>query len=148
MILAGDGAALAGRHGQEVAALESHRLGGDLGGPGQKSHDGQHGDRLAGTRFADDRQHLALVDRKGHPVDGAKASAGGREFDGQIFNFEKRHGGLLFFRLLVAYIGGSLLDSNTRAQWLPDRFIRFRKDAGDFRTGAVEQSNSPVLILG
>ena len=147
-VLAGDGAALARRHGQEVTTVEGHLFGRHFRSPGQKPHDGQHGNRLARAGFADYCQDFALVDRKRHPIDGAKAAAGCGEFDGQIFNFEERHDGLLFFGVLVAYIRGSLLSRNARAQWLPDRSIRFRKNAGDFRTGAIEQGYGPVLILG
>ena len=52
-------APLAAADGEEIAAVERQPVGGDRGGPGQKAHDGQHGHRLAGAGFANDRQDLA-----------------------------------------------------------------------------------------
>jgi hypothetical protein len=100
-ILADDPAALLGGYAAQVVAVELHPVGRDRRRPGQEAHQRQHGHRLAGAGFADDRQDFALVDGKIGSVDGPKWPGGGLERDGEIADFEKGHD---FFRSPV-YIG-------------------------------------------
>ena len=46
----------------QIVAVEGHAVGGHGRGRRQQAHDGQHRDRLARARFADDRQHLVAID--------------------------------------------------------------------------------------
>ena len=63
-VLAGEAAALVGARASSDRAVERHAVGGDGRGLRQKAHRRQHRHRLAGARFADDRQHLVAVDRR------------------------------------------------------------------------------------
>ena len=47
--------------------------------------------------FADDRQHLALVDLQRHAVDGAERTGRGLELDDEVLDLEESHQDLLSF---------------------------------------------------
>src|SRR3546814_2009577 len=68
-VLADDPAARPRRHGEKIAAVEGEAVGGDGGGPRQEAHQRQHRNRLAGARFPDDGDEVALVDLEVHAVD-------------------------------------------------------------------------------
>ncbi len=57
--------------GCEVLAFELQGAAGHVSRLGQKTHDGEAGHGLAGTRLAHDRQDLALVHVEAHVFDGA-----------------------------------------------------------------------------
>ena len=92
-VLADDPAPRAGRQAQEILAAEGQPVGADPGDPGQKAHDREHQHALARTGFADDRDHVALVDLEIDPVDRLERPAEGRELDREIADLEQRHGG-------------------------------------------------------
>src|SRR5690606_16339812 len=54
------------------------------------------GNGLARSRFADDRQHLALVDMERYAIDSPERAGCGLELDDQVFDFQKSHGHDLF----------------------------------------------------
>ena len=56
-----------------------------------KPHHRQHRHALAGSRFADDAEHLALVDREAHTLDRAHDGTLRGKLDVQVFDFEQRH---------------------------------------------------------
>ena len=59
---------------------------------GQQAHDRQRGDALAAAGLADQADHLAGVDREGHPVDGVHgALTAPGEGDGEIVDLEQCH---------------------------------------------------------
>ncbi len=81
-VLADDPAPVAGRQPQQVGAGERQAVGRDPGGPGQQPHDRQHRHALARAGLADDRQHLAGVDRRGRrPSTARNGPRRGRELD-------------------------------------------------------------------
>src|SRR3546814_1709422 len=53
------------------------------------AHQRQHRNRLAGARFPDDGDEVALVDLEVHAVDGAEQAVGGLEVDREVANLEQ-----------------------------------------------------------
>jgi hypothetical protein len=90
-VLAGDPPAFGRAEAEQVAAVEGQALGRHLGGPGQETHERQHGDALARSRLADDADQLALVQGQVDAVDRPERPARGRELDGQVVDLEQRH---------------------------------------------------------
>jgi hypothetical protein len=77
--------------------FEQHAIGGDLRRPGQKPHDGEHGDRLAQNRIRQRSPELHPSSTVSETPSTARNQAGGRlEFDGEVFDFEERHDHDLF----------------------------------------------------
>ncbi len=68
-ILADDLAAIGIGKPEQIDAVEQQFVGRHLRRPGQEAHGSQHGDGLAGSALADDRQHFAGVDLERNAVD-------------------------------------------------------------------------------
>ncbi len=80
-VLADEPAPLARREAEEIVAGEGEALGADSAGIGDEPHQRQHRDALARARFADDAEHLALLEREADAVDGvhdARHASGSR----------------------------------------------------------------------
>ncbi len=90
-VIAGDGAPLPIIELQQVFTIKGQTIGRYRGRPWQEAHDRQHGDRLAGTRFTDDGEHLSLVDAQGQLIHRAKGAVRRGELDRQIADFQKGH---------------------------------------------------------
>jgi hypothetical protein len=56
---------------------------------GVQPQGGQHADRLARAGFADDAQHLAMVDMQADAADGLAQDAAGAEGDAQVAHLEQ-----------------------------------------------------------
>ena len=90
-VLAGELAALAVGHGQKIAAGKGEAVGADAARIGDKAHQSQHGDALAGAGFADDAEHLPLLQPEADAVDGAHNAGGGGKLDGEVLDLEEGH---------------------------------------------------------
>ena len=76
---------------EEVAAEEARAAGGDARRrPGQKAHEGEGGQRLAGAALPGDRQDLSLGDAEGHPVDDGAHPLLAADLDREVLHGEKR----------------------------------------------------------
>ncbi len=60
----------------------------DAAGLVDEAHDREAGDGLAGPRFADEAEHLALVDREADAVDGRHDARAGEEVGAEVADFE------------------------------------------------------------
>src|SRR5262249_53624913 len=89
-ILPGEPPPLTRRELEQILAAESKALRLDLPRECHEPHGGEHGDALAGARFADDAQHLAFLDGEADAVDRMHDAARRREIDGKLFDLEKR----------------------------------------------------------
>ena len=78
--------------GQVVDALagEPDLAAGDAPGRVEQADDRRAGERLAGTRLADDAEHLAGRDRERDVVERQQRAAARRELDAQVADFEQR----------------------------------------------------------
>ncbi len=57
---------------------------------GEEAEDGERGDGLPGPGFADDAEHLVLVDVDGEPVDGVEGAVVGGKLDVEVVDREQR----------------------------------------------------------
>jgi hypothetical protein len=64
---------------QQILAVEYQLIRRDIGGPRQKTHQGQHRNRFARAGFADDRHDLSGIQVKRDTVHRGKQAAGGLE---------------------------------------------------------------------
>ncbi len=72
----------------DVAALEANRAA-DLRALGQKTHDGERRNRLAGAGLADDAERLALLQRERDAAHDPFQPAGAGQVDAEVFDFEQ-----------------------------------------------------------
>ncbi|MCY1451387.1 hypothetical protein D9M71_682530 [compost metagenome] len=89
-VLADDAPPLAAFQLEHVAPVELHARGADPAGGVDQAHQRHHGHRLAGTGFADDGQHFALVHVQVeaiHHRHGVVAAEAHRE----VVDFEEAH---------------------------------------------------------
>ena len=77
-------------HRSRSLAVEDQAVGGDLAGPGDEPHQRQHGDALARAGFADDAEHLALLDREIEVVDRVQQAAARSELDREVADLDQR----------------------------------------------------------
>jgi hypothetical protein len=75
--------------GRELLAFEADAAR-HLRAFGQQAHHGHHRDRLAATRFADDAQCVAAIERKAHVAHGIGGAAMRVQKHREIFDFEQR----------------------------------------------------------
>ena len=91
-LAAADLAPLLLAHGEEVAGLPQDLALVHLDG-GQEAEDRHRGDRLAGARLADDREHLAAVHVEAHAVDGVDDTVVGGELGVEVADREQELAG-------------------------------------------------------
>ena len=93
-IAAADGAHFIGRQLQQIAALKHDAAADDAaGGFGQELHDGERRNRLAATRFADERDDFTRPHLIGNAFDRAHDAARGDEMNVQILDFQQPFSG-------------------------------------------------------
>ena len=90
-LLAADAAHIIVAQIVDAAAFEEDLAAGDAAGGFEQADDGRAGHGFAGTRFADDAQHLAGGDGEGDVVKRHQGAAAGGEFYAEVADFEEAH---------------------------------------------------------
>ena len=75
-VLAGELAAFVVGQRQEIVAVEAHAVGAETAGIGDEAHQREHRHAFARAGFADDAEHLAMLDAQRHAIDRAQRRPG------------------------------------------------------------------------